>query len=267
MTTEEFSARFDVLYNNINSEQAPGLNEYEKSVFLTKAQEEFVLSLYNGRNATGLSFEVTEEVRRYLGSLIKSKRIKRGYPTDVKSVEGDSDIFKISKKDDDMDGLFVLPHDLYFIITEQVEYGGEDKCIGGTLANVYPITADEYSKIKNNPFRGITKYKAVRLDVGQVTLTYENESTEETDDTKTNNEVVEVISSYPVSAYIIRYLASPKPIILEDIDNGSIDYAGMDLEIKGENKKSECELPESTHEAILQAAVNLAKVAWTTTVH
>ena len=37
MTTQEFSLEFDILYNNITSNQAPGLTEYEKSVFLTKA--------------------------------------------------------------------------------------------------------------------------------------------------------------------------------------------------------------------------------------
>lgn len=42
MTTQEFSNEFDVLYNNIMSNQAPGLDEYEKSIFLTKAQEELV---------------------------------------------------------------------------------------------------------------------------------------------------------------------------------------------------------------------------------
>ena len=42
MTTEEFSNEFDVLYNNISSNQSPGLNEYEKSVFLTKAQNEIL---------------------------------------------------------------------------------------------------------------------------------------------------------------------------------------------------------------------------------
>jgi len=37
MTIEEMSNEFDVLYNNVSSNQAPGLNEYEKSVLLTKA--------------------------------------------------------------------------------------------------------------------------------------------------------------------------------------------------------------------------------------
>jgi hypothetical protein len=47
MTTVEFSSEFDVLYNNIMSNSAPGLDEYEKSVFLTAAQKELVLNHFN----------------------------------------------------------------------------------------------------------------------------------------------------------------------------------------------------------------------------
>ena len=46
MTLQEFSDEFDVLYNNISSNQAPGLNEYEKSVFLPKAQNEIVKNYF-----------------------------------------------------------------------------------------------------------------------------------------------------------------------------------------------------------------------------
>ena len=70
MITEEFSNEFDILYNNISSNQAPGLDEYEKSVFLTQAQEALVIDLYRG--TLGDSFESTEEVTRYLNSLVKS---------------------------------------------------------------------------------------------------------------------------------------------------------------------------------------------------
>ena len=71
MTLTEFSVQFDILYNNISSNQAPGLTEYEKSVFLTQAQEALVLDLYKG--TAGDSFETTEEVTRYLNSLVTSK--------------------------------------------------------------------------------------------------------------------------------------------------------------------------------------------------
>lgn len=46
MTVQEFSDQFDVLYNNITSNQAPGLTEYEKSLFLTKAQDEIVKNYF-----------------------------------------------------------------------------------------------------------------------------------------------------------------------------------------------------------------------------
>jgi len=50
MNGNEFSNQFDVLYNNISNNQAPGLNEYEKSVFLTKAEYELVKNYFSPEN-------------------------------------------------------------------------------------------------------------------------------------------------------------------------------------------------------------------------
>lgn len=69
MTPQEFSIEFDILYNNLASNSAPPINEYEKSVLLTKAQSDIVLELYSGRNQLGLSFESSEESRKYLSKL------------------------------------------------------------------------------------------------------------------------------------------------------------------------------------------------------
>lgn len=41
---------FDVLYNNVTSNQAPGLNAYEKSVFLTKGQNEILKNYFNPKS-------------------------------------------------------------------------------------------------------------------------------------------------------------------------------------------------------------------------
>lgn len=49
MTITEFSNEFDVLYNQVNSNQAPSIDEYEKSVLLTKAEIELVLMYANPR--------------------------------------------------------------------------------------------------------------------------------------------------------------------------------------------------------------------------
>ena len=85
MSVEEFSDQFDVLLNssfiaNEFGEQSSKidiqLDEYEKSVFLTQAQEQLVINLYNGRNIEGLSFESAEESRRYLKDLTERETFK-----------------------------------------------------------------------------------------------------------------------------------------------------------------------------------------------
>lgn len=49
MELSEFSNEFDVYYNSITSNQAPGLDEYEKSVFLTQGQSEVLVSYFDPR--------------------------------------------------------------------------------------------------------------------------------------------------------------------------------------------------------------------------
>ena len=81
MTNQEFSNEFDVLYNNITSNQAPGLDEYEKSVFLTKAQDEIIKSYFNPRlNKTQEGFDGNERRQIDISMILKSKVI---YPTNV----------------------------------------------------------------------------------------------------------------------------------------------------------------------------------------
>ena len=89
-TSEEWSVNFDILYNNISSNQAPGLTEYEKSVFLTQAQEAVILDLYKG--TSGDAFETTEEVTRYLSSLVKTHRFNNITPEDKQYVVDTSEV-------------------------------------------------------------------------------------------------------------------------------------------------------------------------------
>lgn len=81
MKVDEFSNEFDILYNNITSNQAPGLDEYEKSVFLTKAQDEIIKSYFNPRlNKTQEGFDGNERRQIDFSMILKSKVI---YPTNV----------------------------------------------------------------------------------------------------------------------------------------------------------------------------------------
>jgi len=45
MTTTEFNTEFDIIYENINKNGAPGLDVYEKSVILTHAQETLIKTI------------------------------------------------------------------------------------------------------------------------------------------------------------------------------------------------------------------------------
>lgn len=179
MTNPEFSIEFDILYNNISSNKAPGLNEYEKSVFLTKAQEQIVTELYSGRNTTYNSFEETEEQRRYLHSLITTSSLEES--TEIADIiTSNSSIYK-------------LPENIMFITYETAILTGNKE------VTVYPVSQDELSKIIKNPFRGPSNNRVLRLDLG--------------------NNSIEVISNYDITKYLIRYIRKPNPIILVDLED------------------------------------------------
>ena len=68
----EWSLQFDLLYQNITSNKAPGLNKYEKSLFLTSAEYVIAMQIYNG--SLGRSFESTEDATVYLSNLVKQEQ-------------------------------------------------------------------------------------------------------------------------------------------------------------------------------------------------
>lgn len=231
MTNEEFSNEFDVLVNRYSAVNLPphtlGFNEYEKSIFLTKAQEEIVRDIYSGKNVFNDSFEKTEEIRRSLESLIKT------YITPDKK-SGNIGISNTSV-------FFELPQNLWFITYEAVSLKDSKLgCKDGEYIQVIPVTQDEYHRIKKNPFRGANDRRALRLDAG--------------------NRLVEIVSEYNIEKYLIRYLSKPKPIVLVDLEDLTIDIAntmGGTIDSKS-MKKQECELNPVLHRIILDRAVRLA---------
>lgn len=227
MQLNDFSNQLDVLLNSyavggtFEGTNYPGtikLDEYEKSLLLTKAQDDIVIELYSGRNSIGASFEETEEMRRYLSILVMEANLEPIPTSSNKPLGIDS-----SSK------FFTLPSDLWFITYESVQVS-DGKCESSASMSVYPVTQDEYHKIKKNPFRGANSRRALRLDL--------------------SDGVVEIVSKFTVTNYYIRYLRKLKPIILINL--------GAEQTIKGDSGASECELPEILHQRILDRAVHLA---------
>lgn len=228
MNRINFSEGFDTLVGSFSRTANFGedvskadlrFDEFEKSQFLTKAQEEYALSLYTGKNPYGESFEQTEELRRYLAALVKEDQLTPISTSNGKPLGVDSK----SK-------FFTLPADLWFITYESVKLG-EGKCDGHTSQDVYPVTQDEYHKIKKNPFRGANYRRALRLDL--------------------SDNIVEIVSKYEVTEYYLRYLRKLRPIIL-------VDLTPDDQTIEGFSIPSECELPDVLHQRILELAVRMA---------
>lgn len=226
MTLEEFSNQFDTLvssyrrFKDFDKKEildSIEFDEYEKSVWLTKSQEELVISLYNGKNAFGDSFESTEELRRYLSPLVGEKELN--------PIENSKGILGIDSKSK----FFQLPDKLWFITYEDVTTS-DGPCGKDSKLDVYPVTQDEYLKVRKNPFRGANGRRALRLDLAEG--------------------VIEIVCKYNVTQYYIRYIRRPNPIVLEDLPNG--------LTIEDKRKESKCELHEALHQRILERAVRMA---------
>lgn len=189
MTNSDFSNAFDILLSSYSYPTPLGqessassivLDEYEKSLFLTQAQEELVISLYTGKNTSGDTFEGTEELRRYLSSLVKDKELtpitnSSGLPLGM----GSNSKF------------FTLPKEVWFITYESIILDN-NKSIA-----VYPVKQDEYHRLKNNPFRGANNRRALRFDLSEGNI--------------------EIVSKYSVSKYYVRFISKITPIILEDL--------------------------------------------------
>ena len=206
MTTEEFSNEFDTILqsysvqNELGQQNPIAFDEYEKSVFLTKAQEQIIITLYNGKNSSNESLEKTEELRRYLSNLIK---------TEIRTKLTDNLPNAVSQHSQ----FFSLPDDLWFITYESAKVTSEDKCLNGKELMIIPVTQDDYFRTSRNPFRQSNDRKALRLDI--------------------KDNTVEIISKYDISQYLVRYLSKPEPIVLIDFEEGlSINNVSTKKECK-----------------------------------
>lgn len=154
MTTQEFSNQFDVLLNSFllqnnfgetQNIQTIQLDEYEKSVYLTQAQEQIILQLYSGSST---SFEDSEQIRRNLNYLVTTDRPELNTSA-------------INKLRDTNSYIYDLKEDVWFITYEAASDGRQ-----GTLIEVIPTTQDELHRIRKNPFRQENDHRVLRLDCG-----------------------------------------------------------------------------------------------------
>ena len=208
---QELSDQFDVLYNNITSNQAPGLNEYEKSVFLTKAQEEIIKNYFNAKsNLKQDGFDDSPKRQADFATLIKSTSpSSAGVGT-----------FDIRAK------AYRLPDDIFLCLNEQFTDGN-------IPLTVVPISYEEYDRLMAKPYKYPPKYQVWRLitrnESSGTTISYLQPGTDselvtgEADETFTFR--METNSAYPVTVEITfadRIPTDDSPITITPVDGTSV---------------------------------------------
>ena len=230
MTTQEFSNEFDVLYNNIMSNQAPGLDEYEKSVFLTKAQLEILKNYFNPKgNKYGQGFDENAKRQIDFSTLITVTK-----PTEYSPSGG-------YVKFDDRSQLYKMPQDILLMLNET----GINTVDGvKRLISIIPMNYEEYARLMSKPWNQHLKNQGRRLFQSTCGVDF----------------ISEVFIKYNITLTDskIRYVKRPKPIILANLAD---EYSNVSIE--GLNTVTECELDPILHPEILQRAVELAKSAYT----
>lgn len=222
MTTNEFEWEFDVLYNNIASNAAPGINSYEKSVLLTKAQDELIKNYFNPQgNKYKEGFDGSAKRQIDFSGLIS---VANGTLLDQQGFDLRAKVFKI-------------PTDVFLIINESI-------VTNTGIKQIIPIKFDEYTRLMSKPYKEPLKFQAWRLI---------------TDGDINSGVTVEIIpnSQETINSYTLRYVRRPKPIILANLKS---EYG--DVSINGETEISQCELNPLVHREILQRAVELAKITY-----
>lgn len=190
MDVQELSNLFDTLLQPYITKDAFGeqntlaFDEYEKSIFLTKAQEQIVLELYQ-------ELEQSEENRKYLSNLIKTGNYVPVGENDETLINNTFKSYKVEIEDS-----------VLFMIYEQCTLSDEDNCINGRIVSVVPTIHDDLDKVLKNPFKSPNSRKVIRLD-------FDNK--------------IELISKYNISNYKVRYLKKPNPIILVKLEDLNID--------------------------------------------
>lgn len=228
MTNQEMKNEFMVSYNAIASMSSPGIDDYELSVYFTKAQLEIVKNYYDPlSNSKQKGFEGSEKRRKDLSELVVN------YNT-TQTILNSNNI-------SDTSTFYRIPEDVFLIINEKTKVFSND-CNNGLTISVKPITHDEYNIQIKNPFEKPDSSIVWRLDISRIN----------------GSKVVELISPYNLSGaleYQLRYLKYPKPIIITNLKTA---FPSDDLTIDGIFTESSCELNTEICREIVDRAVILA---------
>ena len=295
MTNEEFINEFDVLYNSITSNQAPGLNEYEKSVFLTKAQDEIVKSYFNPRNnKTQEGFDSNERRQIDFSMIMRSQSYKAITAIDDKSISiSDAptvintlgELLPYLKPNENIENNRTPKYKINSDILPKLNSAN----FVVSISPLGPITISPFTEsffdmrdntksisIEPNLLMFINEYVTVtrgsnntRLVVLPINYTeysrimnkpfkrpLRNQAWRLLDNSNGYKKAELIIGpNDDIDSYTVRYIKRPRAIRL-------IDFTSDNVTIDGESTMQSCELDPILHQEILQRAVELAKASY-----
>ena len=272
MTKEEMSNEFDILYNQVNSNQAPGVDEYEKSVFLTKAQDDIIRMYFDPRgNKFQEGFDGSQKRQYDFSTILTHTKLER--ITEGGSYES-YDPRAIS---------FKFPKDFFLSTNESVVERREGK--EDMVYQIIPISYYDYGRLMQKPYQYPPKRSVWRLITenisessssgnGIVPQTGQGTAFPHPQNpikgSNVNGTICEIIGRFvnPDNIqYRMRYVKKPLPILLEDfsssglsIDTHTGEY-GVD-EDADTNGGISCKLPSGVHHEIVQRAVELCTAVY-----
>lgn len=226
MNETELKYRFNVLYDNIMSNAAPGLNDYEVSYYLTKGQLELVKDYFNPNG------------NKYREGIDGSMKRQADFSAIIQTVQLQAETDD-TVKFDSRSTKYKFPSSFIAILNENLTLF--DEGTNSYIRQVIPISYAEYTRLMSKPYKEPMKNQAWRLYSG--------------------TDTVELITTTGDSAftqlYTVRYVKYPKPIIVSDLSK-----INQTLSIDGMFSARTSELNEELHEEIVQRAVELAKASY-----
>lgn len=204
------------------------MNSYEKSVFLTKGQEEIVKNYFTAQskgNMLGQGFDDSLKRQTDLSMLVTVDECSLVEGMDDYKIDGRGSVWKV-------------PVETFVLLNEVITTTDH------SLLQLLPLRYDEYTRLMQKPYKRPLKNQAWKLQVNAVS---------------SNDKYVEIIpnTGVQIDTYKIRYVKHPSPIILEDLEDG--------YSINGQVTAQTCKLDPNIHDDILTRAAELAKIAWLNT--
>ena len=248
MTNREFSDTFTTMLNSFNTQAQFGeqaskreivLDEYEKSVILTQAQDQIVKSYFDGSlNQQGQGFDDSTRRQIDFSSLIKVATLdKEPSSANYSKFDPRGIVYRMPRRSEGDNGTEVL-----FILNERLEYADTNDPSKDGIYVVVPINYKEYDREMSKPYAQPLKKQAWRLFQNNVSgFDVYSELIPRWNITEGTGKTL---------VYKIRYVRRPVPIVLEDLPDG--------LSVDGYTDESSCELNPLLHMDILNRAVELA---------